>query len=93
VDGSFVSTKKNPEDIDLCFDLTNVDPDKLRKEFPEFFDVNAIGTIHRDLQCHIFHFDQEDRHLFDLLQSDRAGDPKGLVKLNIIETLTSYDKK
>jgi hypothetical protein len=93
VDGSFVSKKKIPEDIDLCFDLSDVDPNELTKGFPEFFDINAIGTTHRDLHCHILHFDKEDKSLFTMLQYDRQGNPKGLVKLNILEILTSYDKK
>jgi hypothetical protein len=93
VDGSFVSKKKNPEDIDLCFDLSDIDMGKLEIEFPQFFDVNAIGTIHRDLRCHIFHFTKEDTYLFDVLQYDRQYNFKGLVKLNISEILTSYDKK
>jgi hypothetical protein len=38
--GSFVSTKKNPEDIDMCFDISGIPKDKIEKEFPLFFDVN-----------------------------------------------------
>jgi uncharacterized protein DUF6932 len=34
VDGSFASLKKYPEDIDLCFDLTFTDTEKIEKEFP-----------------------------------------------------------
>jgi hypothetical protein len=56
VDGSFVSKKVYPEDIDLCFDLTHVDTEKLETEFPQFSDPNEIGKIHRTTQCHIFHF-------------------------------------
>lgn len=93
VDGSFISKKPVPEDIDLCFDLSDINPNNLKREIPEFFDVNAIGTIHRDFHCHILHFDREDNSLFTMLQFDRNGNPKGLVKLNILEILTSYDKK
>src|ERR1700754_1559554 len=35
IGGSFISTKKNPSDIDLCFDLNNVNHEELKKEFPE----------------------------------------------------------
>jgi hypothetical protein len=49
VDGSFISKKKYPEDIDLCFDLTDVDAENIEREFPQFFDVKEIGRIHRDL--------------------------------------------
>lgn len=93
VDGSFASKKKFPEDIDLCFDLTGVNNEILRMEFPQFFDINEIGRIHRDLHCHTLHFDKENKSLYTMLLFDREGSPKGLVKLNIPEILTSYDKK
>ena len=83
VDGSFVSKKTYPEDIDLCFDINNIDAEKLEKEFPQFFDVQEIGRIRGDLQCHIFHFDENNKRLLRILEEDRDGDPKGLVKLNL----------
>jgi hypothetical protein len=93
IGGSFVSTKKLPEDIDLCFDITPIDEIKLRTEFPQFLDPNAIGSIRRDLRCHIFHFDALDREHFDLLSGDREGNPKGLVRLELKEISDYYDQK
>jgi hypothetical protein len=93
IDGSFVSKKEYPEDIDLCFDLTGVDAENIEREFPQFFDVRQIGRIHRDLQCHIFHFDENYKRLFNLLSEDRDGNPKGFVKLNLKDLLTYYDQK
>ena len=92
IGGSFVSTKKNPEDIDLCFDITAIKEEKLKKEFPNFFDVNERGKIRRDLKCHIFHFDAEDTLLFDLLTEDRDGNLKGLVKINLND-ITYHDQE
>jgi len=83
IDGSFVSTKEYPGDIDLCFDITSVDAETLEKEFPAFFDPKAIGKIHRDLQCHIFTFSEEFMQFFDMLSEDREGNLKGFVKLNL----------
>jgi hypothetical protein len=93
LDGSFVSTKKYPEDIDLCFDTTEMDIDKLKSEFPSFFDLNAMGKIHRDLQCHIFTFSENSTRLFDLLSEDREGNRKGFVKLNLKDLPIHYDQK
>jgi hypothetical protein len=93
VDGSFASLKKYPEDIDLCFDLTFTDTEKIEKEFPQFFDPNEIGKIHKTLQCHIFHCDKNYTRLLNLLEEDREGNPKGLVKLNLKDILDYYDKK
>ena len=93
VDGSFVSKKENPEDIDLCFDLTDIDVEKIRKVFPQFFQPNEIGKIHREFQCHIFHFYENFTFYFDLLQEDRNGYRKGLVRLDIKNILDYYDQK
>jgi hypothetical protein len=83
VDGSFVSKKRYPEDIDLCFDVTGVDIEKIEEVFPEFFDRNKIGKIRRDKLCHIFTFSTSDTDLFNMLQYDRDGNLKGFVKLNL----------
>lgn len=93
MDGSFVSQKKNPEDIDLCFDLTDVDDETINKKFPQFFDPNEIGKIHSYSQCHILHFSKNHKLLFDMLHEDRDGNRKGLVKLEIKDILNYYDQK
>lgn len=86
IGGSFVSTKKNPADIDVCFDVTNIDDEKLKKLFPEFFGpnrINKLGEIRRELKCHLFIFDQDNTRFFEFLQYDREGNPKGLVKISL----------
>ena len=83
IDGSFVTKKKYPEDIDLCFDMTSVSNEKMEEVFPQFFDPNEIGKIRRNSLCHIFHFSATDTRLFDLFQYDRDGNFKGFVKLNL----------
>jgi len=90
IDGSFVSKKKYPEDIDLCFDITTLDEEKLKKEFPAFFDPNKLGKIHRDFQCHIFYFTETYTFLLDMLKEDRDGNLKGLVKLDLND-MGNYD--
>jgi hypothetical protein len=95
IGGSFVSTKKNPADIDLCFDLRNVNDLQLKKEFPEFFSstrINKLGEIRRNLKCHIFHFDNEDMEMLELLQYDREDNRKGLIKISL-KTEYNYDYK
>src|ERR1700754_3218693 len=76
VDGSFVSKKNYPEDIDLLFDFNEVDDEKLKEKFPEFFDKdrhNLLGRIRRDSKCHIFTLEKGDQEMFDFLQWDRKG--------------------
>jgi hypothetical protein len=93
IDGSFVSKKQYPEDIDLCFDLTGIEEEKIKNAFPQFFEPNEIGKIHRELQCHIFYFFENFTRYFDLLQEDRDGYRKGLVRLDIKNILDSHDQK
>jgi hypothetical protein len=93
IDGSFVSKKKYPGDIDICFDLTPVDKEKISTVFPQFFEPNEIGRIHRDLQCHIFYYYEDVPYYLDLLKEDRNGNPKGLVRLDINDILIYYDQK
>ena len=85
IGGSFVSTKANPADIDLCFDITPVDLEKLQKKFPEFFDFNKIGKIRRDKAVHILFYDAKTAYLLEMLETDRDGNSKGLVKLRLKE--------
>ena len=90
IDGSFVSKKKCPEDIDICFDITTLDEEKLKKEFPQFFDPNQLGEINRNFKCHIFYFTKNNTFLFDILTEDRDGNRKGIVKL-LLNELDNYD--
>ena len=83
IGGSFVSKKLYPDDIDLCFDLQKVNPDKLAEVFPDFFDFNKIGKIRRELKCHILTFDNDNMQFLNMLKKDKDGYPKGLVKLNL----------
>ena len=85
IGGSFVSKKPYPDDIDLCFDLQDVNHDKLAEVFPDFFDFNKIGKIHKELKCHILTFDNSNMQFFNMLKKDKDGCPKGLVKLNLKE--------
>ena len=91
IDGSFISKKKHPEDIDLCFDLTGMNMANFRADVPHLFDPNEIGKMHRDLQCHIFTFDEGDTLFFDFLSQDRNGNYKGFVKINLKDLPTHYD--
>lgn len=91
IGGSFASTKARPADIDLCFDLRKVDYCKLEQVFPDFFDFIKLGAIRKNLECHILFFDQESTYLLDMLQADREGFPKGLIKLNL-KDIDSYDQ-
>ena len=92
IDGSFASTKKNPEDIVMLFDVTGIDMIRLKKEFPQIFDVNQVGKIRRDELCHIFTFTRRRTKFLDMLSVDRENNPKGLVILKL-KDIPFYDQK
>ncbi|HEY4063237.1 MAG TPA: hypothetical protein VGM30_15130 [Puia sp.] len=92
VGGSFVSTKKIPGDIDLCFDLSGIDEEKIKKSLPEFFDWSQLGRICRDLKCHILYFNEKTTELLDMLKTDRYDNRKGMVKLDLNDIIY-YDQK
>ena len=56
---------------------------KFETAFPQFFDLNEMGRIHRELHCHIFTFNEKYTRFFDLLSEDREGNAKGFVKLHL----------
>ena len=90
IGGSFVSTKEHPGDIDLCFDVTSVNFEQLKKRLPEYFDFNKRGEIRGYTGCHIWDFDATSTRLLDMLEEDRDGNSKGLVRLKLKEEYT-YD--
>ena len=92
IGGSFVSKKNRPEDIDVCFDLSGVDKAKIRKVFPQFYDINQRGRIRRDQMVHIFTLEKGNTELFDFLNTDRDDNLKGLVKIDLNQ-LVYYDQK
>lgn len=85
IDGSFVTDKAEPSDYDGCWDDTNVDVsllDPVLKDFSnkraaqktkylgEFFPANAPA-------------DAIGRTFFEFFQTDRDGNRKGLIRLDI----------
>ena len=95
IGGSFASTKRKPNDIDLLFDLRSVEEEKLYKVLPEFFGpgkFKKITEIRRTLKCHVFIFDVYNNELLELLQKDKNGNPRGLIKISLTEGY-DYDQK
>lgn len=47
--------------------FNDIDEGKFETAFPQFFDLNEMGRIHRELHCHIFTFNEKYTRFFDLL--------------------------
>lgn len=89
--GSFVSKKEFPGDIDLCVDITNIDYQKLTKEYPEFLKPSGIEKIRTEHGVHFaLFFDFGSYEMLDWFKKDRDDNPRGLVKI-YLNDIDGYD--
>jgi hypothetical protein len=87
IDGSFVTTKEDPDDFDGCWEVNNVDPSKLD---PVLLDFRS-GRLAQKIKYHGEMFpvsaleDLSDARTFlQFFQTNKiSGDAKGIVAINI----------
>jgi len=88
LDGSFSTSKEIPGDIDVCWELGNVDLSVLFVIEPVLFDFNFKRKAQKDkFGCEFFLTDDfaapPDKTFIDFFQQDRDGNPKGIIGLKI----------
>ncbi len=88
LDGSFSTSKENPGDIDVCWELGKVDLDFLLAIEPVLFDFNFKRKAQKDkFGCEFFVMDfiaaPPDITFIEFFQQDRDGNPKGIIGLKI----------
>ncbi len=90
VDGSFVTTKRIPGDIDVCWEDLNVDYDIAEQKMPILFDFkDKRANQQREYKCDIFPAHSIADHFgtlyIDFFQKDKAtNNKKGIIKINIL---------
>jgi len=88
IDGSFTTTKEEPNDIDVCWDIKNVNLNKLHILEPTLLDFND-GRKNQKLKfgCEFFPADwiakPPDIIFIDFFQNDRNNNPKGLIGIKL----------
>ena len=93
IDGSFVTTKLFPNDVDVAFDNRDMDWKGFKNRNPEFFDIKGGDTIQKEkYNSHFFACNPFETYFIDFFQFDRNGNPKGIVKLDLDEVFR-HDKK
>lgn len=93
INGSFITTKLFPNDVDVAFDNTNMDWKSFKMNYPEFFDIKNGDSIQKEkYNSHFFACNPHETYFIDFFQFDRNGNPKGIVKLDLDEVF-SHDKK
>lgn len=88
LDGSFSTSKEIPGDIDICWELGNVDLDVLFGIEPVLFDFTFKRKAQKDkFGCEFFPSDSiaepPDKTYFNFFQQDKDGNPKGIIGLKI----------
>lgn len=86
LDGSFVTEKAQPNDFDACWDLADVDPDKLDPVFLDFDNSRAGQKARFSGEFFPAQFSESvsGKTFLDFFQTDKqTGNRKGIVGLNL----------
>ena len=88
IDGSFVTAKPLPNDIDVAYDNSHMNWKKFIKEQPEFNDVKNGSRIQKEkYQSEFYACNAFEDSILQFFQFDRDGNPKGIVKIYLTEWL------
>ena len=91
VAGSFASTKQNPNDIDICVNITFLDYYAFKRNFPFFFTTSGIKKYKTQQKVDVgMFFDNYDLNFLSFFEKDRENNSKGLVIIPLYD-IESYD--
>ncbi len=86
IDGSFVTAKKWPNDIDVCWDVDGVDPISLDSVFFDFTNARAAQRGRFGAEFFPAQAPQRLKTFLDFFQIDKVtGRPKGIIELRLDE--------
>jgi hypothetical protein len=86
INGSFVTSKERPNDIDACWDIDGVDADALDPVFFDFADGRAAQKARFGAEFFPAQVPEglTGRAFLDFFQVDRqTGEPKGIIELRL----------
>lgn len=88
IDGSFVTAKLLPNDVDVAYEAGEIELLRLRQLDPVFFDFSSQRFQQRKKYSAEFFIadtpcDLQKRTFLDFFQEDRDGSPKGILILNL----------
>ena len=86
INGSFVTAKERPNDIDVCWDIEDVDADALDDVFFDFSDGREAQKAR--FGCEFFPAQLPEgvtgRAFLEFFQTDKqTGEPKGIIELKL----------
>jgi len=86
IDGSFVTAKKLPNDVDVCWDIDGVDPISLDSVFFDFSNGRAAQRARFGAEFFPAQAPQRLKTFLDFFQIDKVtGRPKGIIELSLEE--------
>ena len=86
INGSFVTSKERPNDIDVCWDIDGVDPDALDLVFFDFDDGRAAQKARFGAEFFPAQAPEgvTGRTFLEFFQVDKqTGEPKGIIELRL----------
>ena len=87
INGSFVTSKPNPNDFDACYDNETVDINYLRKNAPELINSFDRQSQKSKYKGEIFRSDEPVGDLglnsFEFFQRDRMKNIKGIIAIDL----------
>lgn len=92
VNGSFVTSKKTPGDIDVAFDISEVDYLPAKAKYPDLFSDEGQSELKKTHGLDAFTFGSYNDDILYVFGKDRKGNKKGIVKI-FLKELMHYDKK
>jgi hypothetical protein len=88
INGSFVTVKPLPADIDVCYDNTPMNWKKFIQDHPEFIDINnGASTQKQKYYSEFYAYNAFEDAALIRFQFDRDGSAKGIVKLTLLEII------
>lgn len=92
IDGSYVTKKPLPGDYDACWDVTNVNPDKLDAVFLDFTNKRASQKAKYEgefFPAHIFADGKQTPYIEFFQIEKHSGERKGIVLIELSDELDS----
>ncbi len=88
IDGSFVTSKVEPQDFDGCWSKIGVEPEKLAPVLLDFSQDRAAQKAKYGGEMFIAQAPASEQHVFlDFFQRDRRNQRKGIIGIRLSEEL------
>jgi len=90
--GSFATIKEFPNDIDVCFDVSNIEEEIVERNYANLFDKYELARFRKYLSVHVIYKTSEDSDIIEWLKRNKEGKSRGIIKI-FLNKVISYDKE